>query len=168
VSTLPADLSAALTPAADASAVAWWDGLSADEKGQLAFLCDPQRDQRFFDPDPEGGEPPTVRGGRFIPHDDAWGLEEWGPDWFDYLMEHPEWIELMQPRQFEQGGVCTLHPTARAALAAGHIPADFNCPFPSTDCPMRKLLAAADGRSVRLVGRVAPDGTRRVLALPVL
>ena len=168
MSTLPPDLSAALPATEDATATSWWDGLSVDQQCELTRLCDPLQDACFFGMDLEGGEPPLVRGGRFIPHDDAWGLDEWGPDWFDYLMEHPEWIELMQPRQFEQGGVCTLHTTARAALAAGHIPADFNCPFPSTDCPMRNLLAAADGRSVRLVGSVAPDGTRRMLALPVL
>ncbi len=166
MSQLPPDLSAVVSPAENDSATAWWDGLSTAEQGELTTLSDPRQDECFFGVDPEGGEPPTVRGGRFIPHDDAWGLEEWGPDWFDYLMEHPEWVELMQPRQFELGGVCTAHPAARAALAAGHIPSDFTCPFAADDCPMRRLVSG--GRSLRLVGVSEPDGVRRVIALPTV
>lgn len=158
----PADL-----PPSPASAD-WWDSLSDSHRTELLALCDPRQDECFFGVDPEGGEPPAVRGGRFLPHDDAWGLEEWGPDWFDHLMEHPEWVELMRPVEFHVGGVCTAHPTARAALAAGHIPAEFTCPFTSTSCPMRRFLESAPGFSVRLVGAVSPNGTRRVLALPTV
>ena len=168
MSPIPPDLSAPLLPGEDALLCAWWDGLSPDQRGTLANLFDPRQDDCFFGVDPEGGEPPTVRGGRFVPHDDAWGLEDWGPDWFDYLMEHPEWVELMQPVQFHVGGVCTRHPAARAALAAGHIPADFDCPFASADCPMRRLVGASGGRSLRLVGLKGTAGERRLLALPTV
>ena len=155
MNTLPLNLSV------DATATAWWDALSDTDRSELTALCDPRHDD-FFGADAD--DPPTVRGGRFVPHDDAWGLEEWGPDWFDHLLAHPEVVQAMVPRTFH---ICTRHPAARAALAAGHIPDDFTCPFASSDCPMRRLLAASPGRSLLLAGTVGQDGMKRVVALPV-
>ena len=145
-----------------------WDGLSTADQGELTALCDTRQDDCFFGVSATDDDPPTVRGGRFIPHDDAWGLEDWGPDWFDHLMEHPELVTMWEVASLRTFHLCTRHPTARATLAAGHIPADFACPFASADCPMRKLVDATSGSSLRLVGVRRPDGTRRVLALPTV
>ena len=145
----------------DDTVLVWWEALSADNQAEHAILCDLRQDD-FFGPEADA---PRVRGGRFIPHDDAWGFAEWGPEWFDHLLAHPEVVQAMVPRTFH---ICTLHPAARAALAAGHIPTDFTCPFASAECPMRRLLAASPGHSVRLAGAVGPNGMKRVVALPVL
>jgi len=143
----------------------WWADLSENDRTELTALFDPRQEDRFFGADAADDDPPTVRGGRFIPHDDAWGWSEWGPEWFDHLAAHPEIVAVGQMRTFH---ICTRHPAARAALAAGHIPADFGCQFASADCPMRRLVNASGGSSVRLVGLKRPDGTRRVLALPTV
>jgi hypothetical protein len=57
---------------------------------------------------------------------------------------------------------------ARAALAAGRIPSDFACPFAAADCPTRRLIDASPTGSVRFAGVVMNDGTRRVIALPMV
>jgi hypothetical protein len=158
VSAPPPDLPANVT------ATAWWESLSAADQAELASLCDPRHDD-FFGPDADA---PSVRGGRFVPHDDAWGLEDWGPAWFDHLLMNPELVEMWEPPQYRLGGICTRHPAARAVLAAGRISSDFACPFAASDCPMRRLLHASPTGSVRLAGLVMNDGTRRVIALPMV
>ena len=168
MSTLPPDLSASLPSTEDASATAWWNGLSHQQRSELAVLCDPLQDDCFFGVTPEGGEPPTVRGGRFLPHDDAWGLEEWGPEWFDHLLEHPELVTMWEVERLRTFHICTRHPAARATLAVGRIPADFVCPFDSADCLMRRLIDSSAGNTLRLIGMTTPDGTRRVLVLPTV
>ena len=154
---MPLDLTTPLPADGRDVASAWWAGLSPAGRDEVVALCDPGRDH-FFGPTAEA---PGVVGGRFVPHDDAWGFAEWGPDWFDHLMEHPEVMlaDVVVTRTFH---ICTREPAARDAAAAGHLPADFACPLASPGCPMRRLLDAAPGRSLRLVG-AAPG----VVALPV-
>ena len=158
---LPLDLTVPLPAAGRDAASAWWAGLSPASRDEVTSLCDPRRDDCFFGP--TDVDAPGVVGGRFVPHDDAWGFAEWGPGWFDHLMEHPEvtlW-DVVVRRTFH---ICTRHPLARTAAATGHLPAGFVCPLESAECPMRRLLDAVPGRSLRLAGTVA---TSRVVALPV-
>ena len=154
---LPVDLPTTTT------ATEWWVGLSENDRTELTALFDPRQEDCFFGADAADDDPPTVRGGRFIPHDDAWGFSEWGEGWLEYVLEHPEVIEVWTVRTFH---ICTRHPAARAAVAAGRIPADFACPFASADCPMRRLVDG--GQSLRLVGVRGPNGARRVIALPTV
>lgn len=69
----------------------------------------------------------------------------WHSDYYDYLVNHEIYL-------FKVPGahICTRHPVAEAAARAGIIPHDFSCPFGSTDCPMRRLLAVSPGRSLKL------------------
>jgi hypothetical protein len=156
---MPLALTTPLQAAGRDVASAWWAGLSSASREEVTALCDPGQD-RFFGPADAGA--PQVVGGRFVPHDDAWGFAEWGPGWFDHLMEHPEVMlaDVIVVRTFH---ICTRHPAARAAAAAGHLPADFVCPLESTGCPMRRLLDAVPGRSLQLAGAGS-----RVVALPVI
>ena len=107
---------------------------------------------------------PKVRGGHFVPHDDAWGFSEWGQDWFDYLLAHPEIILIKQfvPRTFH---ICTNHPFAQQTLKTGHIPKDFVCPLANDHCFMRQILQCADGKSLTLHG---DKRTGQIVALPVI
>jgi hypothetical protein len=66
-------------------------------------------------------------------------------DYYEYLVNHE--ISLEDGRRFH---VCSAHPRARAALACGEIPANFECPFAKDGCPMRALLACAPGSAVVL------------------
>jgi hypothetical protein len=155
---LPLDLTSPLPAAGRDVASAWWAGLSSANQEEVAALYDPRQDC-FFGPTDTGA--PRVVGGRFVPHDDAWGFADWGPGWFDHLMEHPEVMlaDVVVMRTFH---ICTRHPAARAVAAAGCLPADFVCPLESTGCPMRRLLDAVPDRSLQLAGAGS-----RVVALPV-
>lgn len=75
----------------------------------------------------------------FIPHDDAWGLSEWGPGYFEHLLQHPEMVLLWEPaeRTFHIG--CTRHSAARACLESGRVPREFACPFDSRSCPLEPI-----------------------------
>lgn len=122
----------------------WWASLTEAARSAVVSLCDERLDACFFGPTPDDPEAPVpaVLGGRFIPHDDAWGLAEWGPGYFEHLLEHPELVIVYEPtlQTFHIG--CSRHPAARGCLAAGWIPSDFRCPLGSRDCPMRRLLPA--------------------------
>src|SRR2546421_286165 len=50
-----------------------------------------------------------------------------------------------------------LTEAARAAFAAGRIPADFRCPLGACACPMRQLLEVAPGRALCLLPPAAPQ-----------
>jgi hypothetical protein len=161
---IPSQLLAA-TPDTDADAIRrWWDGLAEADRREVAILCDARREASFFGASADDAPVPAVRGGRFIPHDDAWGQAEWGPDHFEYLLEHsdPVRVEDLRPRVFHYG--CTRHPAARVCLEAGSIPRDFRCPVASADCPMQGILASTGGRSAKLL-RMG-EGTL-VVALPL-
>lgn len=140
------------SPSETGAIKAWWDSLSAEARAEVSFVCDERQDGSFFGPipDDQSGPVPGVVVGWFVPHDDAWGLEDWGPDFFEYMLGHPEQYPIWEPtsRTFHIG--CTAHPAARACLAAGRIPADFRCPAGSPGCPIRRLLATASDRSIRL------------------
>lgn len=134
-------------------ALAWWESLDDEERGRLSSLWDERLEVRFFAPqadDAGGVDPwervPRVIGGKFVPHDDAWGLDEWGPGYFEHLLEHPELVIVWEPqmRTFHIG--CTLHDAARACLESGGVPIDFRCPVGSTACP---LLPLRGGRLAR-------------------
>ena len=127
----------------------WWDTLDEADRQTVARLWDERLEIYFFTPRAdEAGQldaweqAPRVRGGRFVPHDDAWGLAEGGPEYFEYLLDHPELVLLWQPaiRVFHIG--CTRHPAARACLTAGAVPVDFACPVESPACPLRPLRGA--------------------------
>src|SRR6185312_13370071 len=77
----------------------WWATLTDEARAEVVAFCDERRDGSFFMPIP--GDPstpmPVVIGGRFVPHDDAWGLSEWGPDRFEYILDHPELFPIWEP-----------------------------------------------------------------------
>jgi hypothetical protein len=156
----PADLLAAIPPGSVAVAQRWWSTLSDDQRRQVAGLWDERLEVRFFTPQrDEAGrlddweDVPVVRGGRFIPADDAWGLAEWGPGYFEHLLQHPELMLLWQPaeRTFHIG--CTRHPAARDCLETGSVPVTFTCPASSRSCPLMPLRGASLSR-----GRARSNG----------
>lgn len=142
----PADLMQAIPRGAVPAARSWWDALPEPERRQVASLWDDRLEVHFFSPqaDESGrlddwAEVPTVEGGRFVPRDDAWGLAEWGPGYFEHLLQHPELVLLWEPerRTFHIG--CTAHAAARSCLVAGQVPAEFACPAGTPSCPLLPL-----------------------------
>ncbi len=160
---LPADLAAAIPSTSELVVRSWWDSLSDVERLKVADLWDDRLEVHFFQPQAdEAGrlddweQVPTARGGRFLASDDAWGLAEWGPGYFEYMLEHPESFPIFDPtsRTFHIG--CTQHSAARACLESGRVPKDFECPVASASCPLRPL------RGIRLI----PPGSERLAASP--
>jgi hypothetical protein len=101
---------------------------------------------------------------RFADESDENAGDFWHSDYYDYLVNHE--IYLLDVPDVH---ICTQHPVAAAAARTGFIPHDFACPLQAGDCPMRRLLALAPGRSLRLrVSVVADDRTpnRTLLANP--
>lgn len=150
---LPADLLARIAAEARPAVERWWAGLSADDRRDALAAWDEAARDRFFAPSPDAlGPVPVVIGGRFVPAEQPLVGAEWHADYFEYLLKYPELLLVneVQLRTFHIG--CTAHPEARAALAAGCIPAGFVCPLGSTDCPMRRMLAESPGQSIQLVG----------------
>ncbi|MFO0592919.1 MAG: hypothetical protein U0441_35585 [Polyangiaceae bacterium] len=70
--------------------------------------------------------------------------EEFPTDLYEYLVNHE--MFNFATRTFH---VCTREKAAREALRRGLLPADFVCPAAREDCPMRRILAHGDGRSLR-------------------
>lgn len=66
----------------------------------------------------------------------------------EYINGHEEIQFFLTMRTFH---ICRSHPGARACLRSGVIPKDFHCEQHHPDCPMRAVLAHANGRSVELV-----------------
>ena len=77
----------------------WWAALPDEARAEVVTLCDEGRDGAFFLPIPDDPSTPipVVIGGRFIPHDDAWGMGEWGLDRFEYILDHPEQFPIWEP-----------------------------------------------------------------------
>lgn len=136
----------------------WWRGLPAGRRRHLAMLADPRADSCAYHRElrRDGstgwyGVAIELRGG--IADDEGAGIavegedEAFPVDLYEYLVGHE--ITPWASRVFH---VCTAHEAARAALRAGRIPASFACPFGRPECPMRRLLGAAPGRSLRREG----------------
>ena len=128
---------------------AWWGGLNDKARADVARLCDERVDACFFGvvADERDHIVPKVRGGRFLADDDAWGFDEWGPSYFEHLIEHPELVLVWDPpeRTFHTG--CTRHPLAQACWSRGAVPRDFACPFANgLKCLMRPLAGRRIGQ----------------------
>ncbi|MFO0799458.1 MAG: hypothetical protein U0804_18470 [Gemmataceae bacterium] len=126
----------------------WWESLGESDRDRIAGLWDERLEVSFFAPQADATgqvdgweEVPAVEGGRFVPHDDS-GVGEWGPGYFEHLLQHPELVLAYEAptRTFHIG--CTRHPVARACLAGGAVPADFVCPAGSGACPLERLRGA--------------------------
>ncbi len=143
---IPSDLLAAIPTASEPVARDWWMSLSDAERLQVASLWDARLEVHFFAPQAdeagcldEWDQVPKTEGGRFIPSDDAWGLSEWGPGYFEHLLQHPELVLIWEPaeRTFHIG--CTRHAAARGCLESGRVPTEFACPFRSPACPLEPI-----------------------------
>jgi hypothetical protein len=143
--TLPTLFREALASAGLRAIDEWWAHLDASARSealQLWHECS----------ETESGLAVRVEA-RFADEQDEETGDFWHSDYSDYLVNHE--IYFFRPPAFH---ICTHHPLAAAAARAGFIPHDFTCPLVAADCPMRRLLAHSQGRSVRLRVSVVPAG----------
>lgn len=139
MSELPATLQSAIPAELLSDADHWWDGLSDADQAELQQLCDARKEIFLFETVDAAGTNPRITGGKFLPHDDALGLQEWGEDYFDYLLGHPELMIVFDPtrRTFHIG--CSRHADAQACFQTGIIRQDFLCPFARGNCLMEEI-----------------------------
>jgi hypothetical protein len=142
----PPDLLAALPKGAEAIAKDWWSSLSDADRKQISGMWDQRLEVKFFSPQPSDvgqadswEQVPEVEGGRFVPTDDTRGLKEWGPSYFEHLLQHPELVLVWEPehRTFHIG--CTQHADARKCLTSREVPVNFRCPLELARCPLKSL-----------------------------
>lgn len=146
---VPLPLVRRLVPAAADAVRDWWAALSDADRADLLARWDGRANRCPHTHDADGWHRLPVRVGvRFLPADPDGPGDDWQSDYLEHLLNNPVLHLLDVPwRTFH---ICTAHPAAQAALAAGVIPADFACPFAAAGCPMRRLLAEAPGREARL------------------
>lgn len=136
---IPAQLIRTFADVDQDAIAAWWSKLSDAHRDEIARLCDTRADTCFFGVVADESELPEVERG-LCEEDDVRPVEEWAPDRFEYLLNHPELVLIWDQteRTFHVG--CTAHPAARACWANGFTPWSFSCPFARSDCLMRPLL----------------------------
>ncbi|PQO47632.1 hypothetical protein [Blastopirellula marina] len=122
-----------------ADAQAWWAQLPAADRNELIELCDARKEIFLFETFSDESAS-LVEGGKYLPHDDAFGIDEWGEDYFQHLLDHPELVIIYEPelRTFHIG--CSRHRDAWRCLAAGKIAAGFACPFGDAHCRTLQIL----------------------------
>jgi hypothetical protein len=100
---LPADMLAAIPEAGVPIAQQWWASLPAADRRRIAGVWDERLEVCFFAPQADAAgrvddweQVPAVRGGRFVPSDHD-GRREWGPGYFEHLLQHPELVLAYEP-----------------------------------------------------------------------
>ncbi|BBO34742.1 hypothetical protein PLANPX_4354 [Lacipirellula parvula] len=123
----------------------WWATLGDVDRDRIIELWDERLEVCFFAPQAdeagradEWSQLPEVEGGRFVPHDDS-GAREWGPGYFEYLLQHPEFVITYEPELHKLYPTCTQHAVARACVTSGSVPVQFSCPVNMHDCPLLRL-----------------------------
>lgn len=155
---LPVGVLGAVPADARPAVAQWWAQLNDTDRRQLRDSWDTRQESYFFTR--QAGDSwarvPVVNGGRFVPHDDSVRMHEWLEDWQEYVLGHEDVIlipwGLAVMRTFH---ICQAHPAARAAVDAGRLPANFQCPFGAASCPMRRLQAVALSHPIHLTPAAA-------------
>lgn len=144
----PSNLTDSIPDALLDDAKQWWTALSESDRDELTLLCDSRRELFLFETF-SGDDAPKVTGGKFIPHDNAFGIDDWGEDYFQHLLDHPELMIVYDTelRTFHIG--CSRHIDARRCFVAGRMSNTFQCPFDSSVCLMHKIRNNRDSISLR-------------------
>jgi hypothetical protein len=148
---LPPTLQESIPAELTSDAIRWWRQLSEADRAELARLCDARKEVFLFETFDPNNERQKITGGRFLPHDDAIGIEEWGAEYFDTLLCNPELMIVYDPprRTFFIG--CHRHPAARNCFLYGKICAGFECPFDDSNCLMNKIRGDRDSIGLRVM-----------------
>jgi len=152
---VPVALLSGLTAEQKEAVGRWWVNVPPHLQDELRSHWEAEADTCAFSQVPgvdglEWKDVPIAIGARFLPKDgDDDEADGWNVDFYEYLVNNPELAIHVNNITYH---ICRSHPAARAALAKGLIPASFDCPLANADCPMKKLLAVAPGRSLSLFG----------------
>ncbi len=155
--TLPQTLVDSLPSELQRDAESWWQTLSDADQDELTRLCDARKNLFLFETFAEAENKPQITGGKFIPGANAFGIEDWGEDYFQHLLDHPELMIVFEPvqRTFHIG--CWRHLAARRCFVEGKIPESFECPFDARICRMHQVMGERAGVSLRPYTRRAEN-----------
>jgi hypothetical protein len=139
MSELPSSIRKSIPDHLLAEAVTWWRGLAEADRVELVRLCDARKEAFLFETFSIVDDNPRVTGGKFLPHDDTLGRNEWGEEYFDTLLSNAELMIVHNPTQRTFHIGCSRHPHARQCFQTGCIPTTFECPFHSEVCLMKQI-----------------------------
>ena len=145
---LPTTLADSLPSELIGDAESWWETLEAADRDELQRLCDSRKNLFLFETFSDADDKPEITGGKFIPGANEFGVADWGEDYFQHLLDHPELMIVHDPthRTFHIG--CSRHIDARRCFVDGRIAKSFTCPFGADQCLMHRVLG--DRSSVNL------------------
>src|SRR5262249_39496863 len=138
----------------------FWRRLSAQDRRSLAVLYDERAESCSYSSERRRDGSSAWYGvsievvGRFT---EAPERDEPEIDFYEYLVNHE--LSLGDVRRFH---VCTRHEAAAAAVRRGLVPASFSCPRGLAECPMRRLLDLAPGRSLAFDVQAHPSSSSSV------
>ena len=94
---LPSTLVDSLPSELVGDAKLWWETLNESDRNELRQLCDSRKNLFLFETFCEAETKPEIIGGKFIPGANAFGVEDWGEDYFQHLLDHPELMIVHDP-----------------------------------------------------------------------
>lgn len=151
--TIPAALLDGLSDAQRSKTLAWWDTLTATAQAEFCRLWDARSEDTALYGITRAGEiewhelPIELRG-EFVDPQDLVDEHEAYQSLLEYHCSgNNDARVFLTARLFH---LCRSHAAARAVIAGGRLPHDFACPLADASCPMRAVLAAAPGKSLRL------------------
>lgn len=150
---MPSSLRDSLPAHLVADAENWWADLKDDDRIELVRLCDSRKEIFLFETLDPSKDNAKITGGKFLPHDDGFGIQEWGEDWFDSLLSNPELMIVYDPeiRTFHIG--CNRHAAARDCFRHGTISHGFQCPFSDDACLMEQIRKKRSSVGLRLIAK---------------
>ncbi len=158
---MPAPFLVVRSPAEIAAVARWWMGLSPETRDECRRLWDPRADDPAATCDASGETPawhtlPIQLAGRLVDEETRRETRIGKQELFDYIVNHEDVSFFLKdpPRRH----MCRSHAAARDVIANGLLPSGFRCPLDRRDCPMRGLLAGANGKSIEFVPVLALRG----------
>jgi len=142
LSELPAQLGELLTEAGLRDVGRWWQELDLTARYEVFQLWTDCLAAN------EGQQIVAYVEGEFVEDEEMDSGGFWHQELYNYLVNHELHFHNENHRHFFHA--CTQHPLAKAAIEAGRIPSGFTCGLDENACPMKRILMAAPGKSVRL------------------
>jgi hypothetical protein len=128
----------------------WWLGLrESEQEGMLDLWSDCQTPG--VTSSPRSGQRMVARFEGYFDDDLDGQPVFWHDDFYEFLVNHEEYVFREIPFH-----VCFRQPEALAAIKAGEIRPDFQCPLHDTGCPMMQSPAITRGSSMKITLRFAP------------
>ena len=153
---IPATLANSLPDELVADAESWWQTLGSADRDELQRLCDARKNLFLFETFSDSDEKPEITGGKFIPGANEFGIDDWGEDYFQHLLDHPELMIVHDPTQRTFHIGCSRHIDARRCFVEGSVSETLNCPFTKQHCLMHTLLGDRPAVNLRPYSRFKP------------